>query len=258
MPHSRHQSAIAPMAVVITLLATACTAGPLDVLDNGLSQGVVAHWALDERSGNRVVDTSGNGHDGTATGATWIQGGHFNGALHFEQGNEVQVPSFPSATTDWTVTLWVRPTAADANEQYITLLSTEKVFEGGWEMNMTTNQNQQTYQFGYYVGPATTDYYTYDCSCVTTQNWTHLAAVVRGATGKLSFYRDGLYQGEGVAPSSAKIAPIRPGISSLYMGRWSMADRLFRGDLDEIVIYNRALSAAEISAMARASTPSGS
>ena len=46
-----------------------------------LTDGLLAHWALDESSGTDVNDSSGNRHDGQLTGGTWIADGRFGGAL---------------------------------------------------------------------------------------------------------------------------------------------------------------------------------
>jgi len=48
---------------------------------------------------------------------------------------------------------------------------------------------------------------------------------------------------------------IRPG-STLYLGTWSDGGRYFVGDLDDIVIYGRALTPTEISALYAQPAPS--
>jgi hypothetical protein len=252
------------LLVMATLLLASCTAGPLDVVDNILWRGLVAHWSMDETTGSSVTDDSGNNHHGTLIGGTWIAG-HFKGALHFEVGSEVSVPAFPPGTDQWTVALWVRPPSEDLGVTYLTLVSTELVFKGGWEMNVRLAPNAKFYQFGYFLGPEKSDYYTHNCSCVT-QGWTHLAAVVDGSAGTLAFYRDGLLDtAESMPPASSIGAPRRilPGSSTLYLGRFPVPDpdqappefRLFKGDLDDVAIYNRALSTYEVAALARGAVP---
>ena len=255
------------MKPLATLLTTAlglasCTAGPLEVVDNTLLHGLVAHWSLDEAGGSVVNDDSGNRHHGMLTGATWVAG-HFGGALHFEQGNEVAVPAFPPATLNWTVALWVRPPVDTLGDSYITLISTELVFQGGWEMNAKFSATDRRYQFGYYLGPGDSDYFTQNCTCVVTQQWTHLAAVVDGAAQTIAFYRDGLPDGPvAMPPTGATPGPIKPGNNILYLGRWQPPERvvpvdarLFKGDLDDVAIYDRALTGDEISALARSAVP---
>ncbi|MEP6654408.1 MAG: LamG domain-containing protein [Myxococcales bacterium] len=249
---------------MVTVLLASCTAGPLDVVDNSLWRGLVAHWSLDETAGTTVTDDSGNDHHGTLTGGTWIEG-QFKSALHFEVGTEVSVPAFPSAKERWTVALWVRPPSEDLGSTYLTLVSTELVFKGGWEMNVRLAPNDRYYQFSYYLGPDKSDYYTHNCSCVA-QRWTHLAAVVDGTAGTLAFYRDGaLDTAVSMPPAASPSGPrlILPGSDTLFMGRFPAPDpgemppelRLFKGDLDDVAIYDRALLTYEVAALAQGPVP---
>src|SRR6185503_16025933 len=101
----------------------ACTAGPLDVggvVPGSLLTGLVAHWSFDEGSGTTTADGSGNRRDGTLSGAaTWIPG-RFGNALHFTEGGGVTVPSFPEATSSWSVALWARVPKGDFGAEYVT------------------------------------------------------------------------------------------------------------------------------------------
>lgn len=45
-------------------------------------QGMIGYWNFDEGSGTVAHDTSGNGYNGTVTGATWTTG-KINSALSF-------------------------------------------------------------------------------------------------------------------------------------------------------------------------------
>ena len=211
---------------------------------DSLRLGLVAHWTCDEGSGGTLVDHSGNHHDGTIDGATWTDG-HFAGALHFEQGNSVTVPSFPQATNGWTVSLWNRSPAGDYGSDFLTLVSAEIPFVGGWEWNVRLSPSDTRYHFGYpHGGDADTDYNYNDCRCVETSQWTHMVGVVDGDARRLSIYKNGVLQEE-----TAVTDTIQPGSSDLFMGRWYLQDRMLVGDLDDIVIYNRALVPAEIRAL---------
>ena len=244
--------ALSPRMFVATVMFTvSCTAGPIDIVDDmPLLNGLEAHWALDEIGGTLVPDSSGKNKFGTLSGGSWLAAGQFGGALHFEPGTEVSVQSFTQATSAWTVALWVRtPAIAAASEEYRTLLSTEHVFIGGWEMNLHVVNNVPRYQFGYYLGPGKSDYFTAECECVKPDEWKHLAAVVDGNLKTLSLYVDGVYRldAASTSPPNAVRAPIKNGNFTLYMGRWETpASRQFMGDLDDIAIFSRALSGDEI------------
>jgi hypothetical protein len=248
--------------ILPALVASGCTAGPIDVADSSLLKGLVAHWSLDEDTGSLTArDTSGNHHDGVMVGGTWTQG-IFRGAAHLELGDQITVFSFPSAQATYSVALWVRPTVEDFVAPFATLLSTEipllaatatepARLGGGWQMNLSTVGGVGRYQFGYWLGPSVGDYYVHNCACAIPDTWTHIAGVVDGVSGTLLFYLNGMFKGPGLyAAGTATDKRIRPGSSILYMGRWAQdAGRLFSGDLDDIVIYDRALTAREVAAL---------
>jgi Concanavalin A-like lectin/glucanases superfamily len=255
----------APRVIAATLTAlvvSGCTPGPIDVADSSLLKGLVAHWSLDDDTGSLTArDTSGQRHDGVMVGGTWTAG-HFRGAAHLELGDQITVFSFPAARPAYSVALWVRPTAEDFVAPFATLLSTETPLlaatatdparlGGGWQMNLTTVAGVGRYQFGYWLGPSVGDYYVHNCACAIPDQWTHIAGVVDGVAGTLSFYLNGILKGPGVyAAGTVTDRRIKPGSNILYMGRWAQdAGRLFSGDLDDIVIYDRALTDAEVAAL---------
>ncbi|MEP4077173.1 LamG-like jellyroll fold domain-containing protein [Haloferula sp.] len=61
---------------------------------------LMAHWPFDEGAGGIAYDASGNGHDGTVTGATWTSGGFRNGALSFDSAGDNDWVDIPSAIFD--------------------------------------------------------------------------------------------------------------------------------------------------------------
>jgi hypothetical protein len=83
--------------------------------------------------------------------------------------------------------------------------------------------------------------------------WTHLVAVVDSSAMPMQilFYKNGVLSAQKTITSL-----ILPGSNALYMGRWSGDGRYFVGDLDDIVIYRRALVQAEVSALYERPAPS--
>jgi hypothetical protein len=252
--------AIASFACLLGFLGlcSGCTAGPIDVgtaMPSKLLTGVIAHWPLDEGAGSVVNDRSGHGHNGSLTGGTWIPG-RFGGAVQFEGTlhDAITVPSFPQGTLDWSVALWVRAPVGDFPLPYLTLISTENLtnnlVDGGWEMNARLTAAEAFYQFAYWVGPGPSAYVSNDCHCVDLDRWTHIAGVVDSNTGTVSFYRDGVSQGQ-----INTTQPIKPGSTTLFMGRWQSTERWLTGALDDIVIYDKALSASEVMELSLAPAP---
>jgi hypothetical protein len=248
----------ATAAACAAVLLAGCETGPIaavGVTPEALTSGAVAHWRFDERGGTTVGDASGHGRDGTIAGATWswLDAGRFGGALHLEQGDAVTVDGFPNATPGWTVSLWVQIPSQAIGLGDATLISTEDVFKGGWEINVNTLSTNLLYQPGFWVGPGPYDYAHYDCQgCIHPDHWQHVAAVVDGKAATLAFYLDGVLQAREHVGQV-----ISPGVPTLYLGRWATTDpaRLLLGSLDDIGIWDRALSSAEIALLNQAPVP---
>jgi hypothetical protein len=245
-------------ATAVSLALAGCGTGAIDAVGltpEALTSGLVAHWSFDERGGTSVGDSSGNGHTGSIVGTTWSWvDGRFGGALRLEPGDYVSVESFPNATAGWTVAVWVQVPSQAVGMGDATVISTEDVFKGGWEINLNAVPSTLWYQPGFWTGPSQSDYAHYDCmGCVHPDRWQHLGVVVDGNAKTLAFYLDGVLQGR--QPISQAILP---GVPTLYMGRWATTDpaRPLMGSLDDVAIWTRALSSAEIALLTQAPAPS--
>jgi concanavalin A-like lectin/glucanase superfamily protein len=234
-------------AMIAPLLAcVGCGSAPLDLVTidpDSVKNQLVAHWAFDEGTGTTVGDSSGNGHDGVLSGGTWVTG-RFGGALSLASGNSVAVAGFPQATASWTVSVWARVSAMDLAADAVdlaTLISTETVFEGGWQMQLDNRPGYQVLDAAYHTGPGTMDYVVAVCGCIDPDRWIHLTAVWDGVNDKMTLYRDADAVDEKPMP-----VHIQTGETTLLMGKWSMVGRYFVGQVDDFAIWSRALNAAEI------------
>jgi hypothetical protein len=229
---------------------TACGEARLDAVrlppherQRALRDELVAHWALDDVQGPTAQDDSGNGYDGVVSGGTWITDGRFAGGLRLGPGDAVAVAGFPNAAPDFTVSTWIRLSSEQLgmnDDAWVAILSTENFADGGWQLNIDNRLTRPRFDFAYWAPPFT-DYLFVECECVELDRWIHLAAVVDVERNRVTLYMDGSVGDEETRPSD-----IPPGDSTLYFGRWNMAERLLSGDLDEVAIWNRALTAEEV------------
>jgi len=257
-------------ALLLVAGLSACTSGPLDVIDLdpvSTTNDLVAHWSFDEGAGSMVLDSSGNDHHGLiAGGATWIPG-RFGKALRFDAG-EVRVDSFPQpGMASWSVLAWIRsPRDLMTGATYATIISNELLRSGGWQMNIRTTVAPALYQFAYWKGPTENDNVFQNYEQVLPDQWVHLAGVYDKNSRTISIYRNGLpVMVNGLAVSELADKPIKQGTTTLYLARWppestaaaqdTGEERRLTGDLDEIAVYNRALDAKEVAALARAPIP---
>jgi hypothetical protein len=215
-----------------------------------LGTGLLAHWTFDQTEGTTLEDDSGNRRSGIVSGATWVKDGQFNGALHFEKGDTVTVDRFPDPGTNWSFSAWIRISEEDAaNDELGTAISTETYQQGGWEFQTYGRSSGVYWHFGYLI-ESPSKYAHYECKPFDVGRWSHATVVVDAAASLLSFYVDA----ELVEPRSTWV-PFLPGSPTLFMGRWTGAGRPFVGSLDDVAIYGRALSAAEVAELHRTPAP---
>ena len=206
-----------------------------------LGEGLVAHWTFDQTEGPTLEDDSGASRHGTISGATFRPDGRFGSALHFRHGDSVTVENFPDAMQNWSVSAWLRIGPEDAqNDAFETVISTEVMQRGGWQLQTRDRSAKIYWTFAYWIGPGA-NWAHHECVCFELGRWSHATVVVDGSNDRLSFYVDGKLDKAELLP-----APIRPGSPSLYMGKWMEPGRLFAGSIDDVAIYNRALSATEV------------
>jgi hypothetical protein len=229
-----------------------CGSSPLEAVTldpQSLSQNLVAHWTFDDGSGTTVADSSGNGHDGTLIGGTWLTTGRFGGALTLASGDTVSVASFPQATASWTVSLWTRSSSAGlaaSTTDFSTIVSTENAFAGGWEIHLDNRPDRGRYDAAYFAGSTVDDYVVVYCSCIEPDSWIHLTAVWNGDLAQMTLYDDDQPIDELATPS-----PILMGDATLYIGTWNQGARYFIGDIDDFAIWSRALQQPEIALLSQ-------
>jgi hypothetical protein len=238
------------LAAALLWPATGCGEAVLDAVGlppRVLADGLVAHWALDEGGGTIAGDASGNGHDGQLTGGAWFADGQFGGGLRLTAGDTVAVPGFPAATPSWSVSLWIRMSneqmAFNNNDIFTSILSTENSRSAGWQINIDKRLAQPRFVFSYW-SPPLMEYIGVECSCVDSGGWVHLAATVDVSSDRITLYRNGT-----VADQETRPSDIVPGDATLYFGRWNLDGRFLHGDLDDIAIWQRALTPEEVTAL---------
>jgi chitodextrinase len=197
------------------------------------SGGLVGAWGFDETFGGTAADASGFVNNGAIVSAPSTPG-RFGSALFFNGGtSEVDVSDASSLdlTTGMTIEAWVKP-ASDPTS---------------WTAVIDKNQD------GYYLMSATPSGVPACGATFTSGNinaygtqplpigvWTHLAGTYDG--GHLRLYVNGVQ-----VASVAWIDTLAPTAQNLQIGN-DIYGEIFDGTIDEVRIYSRALSAAEIQA----------
>jgi uncharacterized protein DUF4082/concanavalin A-like lectin/glucanase superfamily protein/galactose oxidase-like protein/Big-like domain-containing protein/purple acid phosphatase-like protein/Kelch motif protein len=210
------------------------------VVATGASHAV-ASYGFEEPVGNVVADESGS-HDGDISGATRSGTGRFGRALSFDGKDDIVTVPDDSAlrlTTGMTLEAWVKPTAATAWRNVIA-----KESNGGAAYALYANSDAD--RPAIFLGGTTG---VSGPSVLDANRWTHLAATFDGATLRL-------FVNGAPAGTQAVDGEMSPGEGPLTFGANHVWGEHFRGLIDEVRVYNRALSAGEITSdMGRSVVP---
>jgi hypothetical protein len=253
------RSAVAALALV----AGGCSTRTLLVVDpvscpdgggpgcaSGLLDGLVGFWRLNDPAGSTTArDSSPWGNDGMLTGldpmmtTAWVAAGPEGGALAPQGKGYVNVPdstSIDSITDQVTVAGWIYLDGTLTN--YATLISRQigNGYEQHYHLSLTMTQNP-----GLFIDTPTSGQVDIVASdVVPQQTWVHLAGTYDGTTSRL--YLNGVQVNSGMVsgPFASETNPVV--ISGNGNGADFAVSEQIPGQLDEVVLYRRALSADEI------------
>jgi PKD repeat protein len=202
------------------------------------SQGLVAAFGFEETSGRTLYDASGNGNHGTLSGARRVTGKPFGRAVRFDGADDfVTIPDSNSLDLASGVTLqaWVYPTASMTG--WRTVLVKER--SGTPVYSLYANGDGQRPATIVETGGA--ERVLSAGGALPVKQWTHLASTYDGANQKL--YVNGVLVG-----SRPQTGTISLSGGALRIAGNSVWGEYFAGFIDEVRVYNRALSQAEIAA----------
>ena len=196
--------------------------------------GLMAAYSFSEGSGSTVADSSGNGNTGQLSGATWTTSGKYGSALVFNGTSAVvNIKDSTSLhlTTGMTLEAWVNPsTVSNAWRDVIYKGNDNYYLEG------TSHRNQYPATGGTFGG---TDVPLMGTKALAANTWTHLAATYDGSTLRL-------YVNGAQVSSLSQSGNLLTSSNQLQIGGDSFYGQYFQGTIDEIRIYNLALTAAQI------------
>jgi chitodextrinase len=221
-----------PIAFATALVILAGLPGP----SAQAATGLVAAYSFDEGLGTTVTDASGNGNTGTLSGPTWTPAGKFNGALSFREDDlaRVTIPNSSSLqlTTAMTLEAWIDPSIVGSTWRDVIYKGKDNYFleatsshlgkpVGGGKIGGTTNVSV--------TGTVPT----------VANAWTHLAVTYNGSA--LVLYVNGT-----PVTSTPVTGTILTSVNPLQIGSDSFFGQYFDGSIDEIRVYNTALTQAQI------------
>ena len=201
---------------------------------NTAPSGLVLALGFDEGAGTTVSDASGNGNAGVIGTASWTTSGRFGDALSFNgTSSRVDIADSPSLrlTTGMTLEAWINPSVVNGAWRDVIYKGNDNYF-----LEATSNNGSRPVA-GAIVNGSHAE--AYGSSALAINTWTHLAETYDGSAVRL--YINGV-----LASSSPATGAITTSTSPLQIGGDSIYGQYFAGLIDEVRIYDRALSASEI------------
>jgi hypothetical protein len=202
------------------------------------SAELVAYWTFDEGSGDIVYDSSGNNNNGTINGATW-DAGKYGNALRFNaQDNYVEVPTSDSLeiTPNVTIAAWIN--WIDAGDGWLGIMANGQQ-NGPWEnYGLFVNRGGRYLYFtlsldGGHVTQSTPN------NVIEPDEWLHACATWDGSNARIYVNGEMLLE-------QAQTGELVPPQLPLRIGHRNGSTHYYNGIIDEVRIYNHALTEVEI------------
>ena len=207
----------------------------------------VSYWRLGETSGTTAADAMGK-HAGTFTngptlGQASLLTSDANSSVSFDGVNdEVIVPSAADLQfgTSFTLEAWIRPNALPASGAFASVLTKAESYSlqfNGPRLEFTVMQSGARKRL---QAPA---------GAVATGQTYHVVATYDGTTQRL-------YLNGAQVASAALTGAATATTNTLRMGSWS-ANEFLSGRIDEVAVYGKVLSSAQVQAHYSAGTAAG-
>ncbi len=217
----------------------------------GLASNLVAYWKFDETNGLLTTEVTGRSSNGVLTGfpannSQWVAGRN-DGALRFRGSPDfVRVANYPKATNALTVAGWVfaeaRPTWASIAKNWGGTLA------GQFHFGLRDTAGD----LDIFVHTSAGDFSVRENVLFPTGSWQHVAFTAEAGTLRLfrngQLVASGPYQGNFLASATA---PLGIGVKLNDAGNAADtgAPGYWRGSIDDLGIWNRALSSSELAAI---------
>ncbi len=196
---------------------------------------LLAHWTFDETSGTTAADSTGNGYNGTITGSTVTQGvtGAIGTAFNFVTSGYVSVTSASALTgmTSASLTSWfMMPTDPKGANRHMFRSAYTAGVGGVW------NLLDSLRLYGWGGGD-----FGVKTSTLVSPNWQQVTWTTEGVGGQTKMYVNGALLATTTATAMGSGTVMNLGGGN--------ANQSFGNDLDDMGIWDQALTAAEVGAI---------
>ncbi len=197
--------------------------------------GPVAAYSFDKSEGEVAEDLAGE-HDGALEGTEWVKG-KYGSAVYLDGSDDyVEIPDNPELQLreEFTLEAWVRPDRKEDNEVVIS-----KEASGSYSYQLFAGGEEDGVPEGFLGYEPEGSEEVQAKASLQPKTWNHLALTYDGAN--LRLYVNGeLVDTELSSPGQASVGPLILGGND--------GEEFFKGRIDEVRVYERALDAGEVAA----------
>jgi len=204
-------------------------------LPSSLRLGMVLLYSFDKDEGGKITDKSKSSNEGRSFGSRWVKAGKRGGACEFD-GKGAYIDAGPSSSLKpdkaFTYSIWLK---CSESQTMKTILSCHTDAAGGVVLGIDdVEPNVMKFQLNSWPSRVTSKL------ALNDGIWHHIAAVYDGKI--LQLYVDGVLDGAQFHPGRLSYPPG----GRFTIGKWFGGAQYFSGLLDEIMVYDRALSEKDI------------
>jgi len=225
------------------------------VLPDDGDASLLGAWKLDDGNGTTATDASGNNRHGTLMGGPqWVAGGAMGGALEVDGVDDYVVLDTISygdgSSADFSVALWVRTNGWDDDSAMISNKDWNSGSNPGWAIAGGAGNNG-SWQWNYSDGQIRADFDpAITAALISTGEWYHLC-VTHDREGLAKFYYGGQLIGESdISAITGTLDADLPTVLGTDGAEGAVWAYWFLGAFDEVRIYDRVISEAEILGLA--------
>ena len=204
----------------------------------GLGEGLVGYWSFNgaDMAADTAFDKSGQGNNGTLTNGPVPAIGKIGQALNFDGVDDyVNVGTGLDQNGEVTVSAWFKTTTISGGARIIVANSNSSLGDYTLELNRTTGKLAALWDNTVILTGNT---------AVSVNTWYHAVMVRSGSSGNwtATLYLNGVSDGSAITATDPNGTNQKTYIGAIHPG----TTFLFSGLIDEVRVYNRALTADEI------------
>jgi hypothetical protein len=200
-----------------------------------LSPSCIGHWKMNDNAADTTVaDSSGNNHNGTAQQNTNVlhTTGRIDGALTFNGTSDYAAIGDIIGTGAYTKAAWVKPESSASTYSHNILSG--KPSQAFWAPTWYGNKLSAGHNSAWNQ--------VQDSNSLTFGVWYFVAVTYDAAAQTLTLYKDGE-----VVDTGSTTTP-QP-LTELSIGRYDNTATYFKGSIDNVLLFDRALTSDEVAAL---------